>query len=324
MEIMQRRLLNDFQRDFPLVPEPFLAIAERLGVTESEVLTRLAYFQIEGRISRVGVVFRPNTVGVSTLAALAVPERLLAQTAKIVNAFPEVNHNYEREHAYNLWFVITAGDAGRLQQVLTEIESATGLNPLYLPLEREYHIDLGFDLNGGNGIGRPFAGPVSPSREPGAPERDHTLLASLQDGFPLVSRPFSRIGVRSGLSEDEVIARLRDWVESGVARRIGIVVRHHELGWRANAMAVWDVPDERVDEIGERMARQPIVTLCYRRPRRLPDWRYNLFCMIHGRDPQFVRGQVEALRIACELDETPHQVLFSRQRFKQTGARYAA
>lgn len=148
------------------------------------------------------------------------------------------------------------------------------------------------------------------------------LLAAIQDGLPLVSRPYAEIGRRAGLSEAEVIERLRLWLETGVIKRLGVVVRHRKLGYRANAMVVFDVPDERVSEIGHRLATFACVTLCYRRPRRGEGWPYNLFCMIHGKDRATVEAQVEALAIACGLDEIPRAVLFSRRCFKQRGAVY--
>lgn len=324
MNDVQTRLLNEFQRCFPLEPEPFRVIAARLGVAEPEILGLLARCQAEGRVSRVGVVFRPNVVGVSTLAALQVPEPDLPAVAGLVSGLPEVNHNYEREHRFNLWFVVAAPDAERLREALGAIETRTGLQPLVLPLLREYHIDLGFDMRHGAGAHLRAAHQPGSAVETLPGEDEPALVAAVQSGFPLVSRPFAEIGARAGMSEDGVIARLRAWVESGVARRIGIVVRHHELGYRANAMVVWDVPDGGVDQAGRCVARQPFVTLCYRRPRRLPDWRHNLFCMIHGRDRDTVLRHVEILRQLCALGERPHEVLFSRQRFKQTGARYAA
>jgi siroheme decarboxylase len=140
------RLLNDFQRDFPLTPRPFARIAEKLGVTEDEVLERLDDLRDRGAISRVGAVVRPNTAGASTLAAMAVPAARLDEVAAIVNAEPAVNHNYEREHEINLWFVVTAADAAGVQEVLKRIGRKTGLPALDLPLERAFHIDLGFDL----------------------------------------------------------------------------------------------------------------------------------------------------------------------------------
>lgn len=141
-----KRLLNDFQRDFPLEPRPFARIAETIGVAEDEVLTCLADLRDRGMVSRVGAVIRPNTIGTSTLAAMAVPPERLDEIAAVVNAEPAVNHNYEREHEINLWFVVAAADAAGLQEVLKRIERRTGLPVLDLPLEEAFHIDLGFQL----------------------------------------------------------------------------------------------------------------------------------------------------------------------------------
>jgi len=143
---IDRRLLDDYQHDFPLDPQPFATIAEQLGVDEAKVIERLAYLKRFGALSRVGPVLRPNRVGASTLAALAVPPDRLEDVAARVSAFAEVNHNYEREHEYNLWFVITAPDRAAVDRVLGEIAVATGLVPLDLPMLEDYFIDLGFSL----------------------------------------------------------------------------------------------------------------------------------------------------------------------------------
>lgn len=143
---LDRRLLNDFQQDFPLSSTPYADMARSLSVTEEEVLVRLHELKQAGAISRVGAVVRPNTVGVSTLAAIAVPPEKLEAVAAIVNGYAEVNHNYEREHRINLWFVATAPDAARLRTVLDEITLRTGYEVLSFPLIEDYHIDLGFDL----------------------------------------------------------------------------------------------------------------------------------------------------------------------------------
>jgi siroheme decarboxylase len=152
---------------------------------------------------------------------------------------------------------------------------------------------------------------------------DRRLIAAVQDGLPLVPRPFAAIGEALGLSEDQVIAALGRLLADGVIKRLGIIVRHHELGYRANAMVVWDVPDGCVGDVGRLLATLPFVTLCYRRPRRLPDWPYNLFCMIHGRDRAAVEGQIVRASEASGLVDMPRAVLFSGRRFKQRGARYA-
>ena len=143
---LEQQLLNEFQHGIPLTPTPFGDIARQLGVYETTVLETFQRLQTEGVISRIGAVFRPNRIGASTLAAMAVPEDELDEVAAIVNGFIEVNHNYEREHEYNLWFVVTADDEDRLRRVLGEIETACGCPLLDLPLQNEFFIDLGFDL----------------------------------------------------------------------------------------------------------------------------------------------------------------------------------
>ena len=142
----EKALLDGFQRGFPLVPRPYAAVAERLGTTEAELLAMLRRLRDAGAVGRVGAVVRPGTVGASTLAAMAVPPERLDAVAALVSARPEVNHNYEREHRYNLWFVVTAPSRDRVAAVLREIAAAAGLPVLDLPLAREYRIDLGFPL----------------------------------------------------------------------------------------------------------------------------------------------------------------------------------
>lgn len=153
-------------------------------------------------------------------------------------------------------------------------------------------------------------------------DMDRRVLAAIQGGLPLVARPYAEIGARVGLAEGEVIARLARLQQSGVIRRFGVVVRHHEVGYGANAMVVWDVPDDTVTDLGRCLAGFDFITLCYRRPRRLPQWRYNLYCMIHGRDRAEVLAHLEWMVNHCGLRALPHAVLFSRRRFKQRGARY--
>jgi len=157
---------------------------------------------------------------------------------------------------------------------------------------------------------------------PGLDEADRRLLAAIQDGLPLVSRPFAEIGARLDLSESEVMARLQQLQTRRVIRRFGVVVRHHEVGYGANAMVVWDVPDEQVRELGRCLAEFDFITLCYRRPRHLPQWRYNLYCMIHGKTREDVLSNLEWMVNRCGLHGLTHEVLFSLRRFKQRGAMY--
>ncbi|MEJ1297702.1 MAG: Lrp/AsnC family transcriptional regulator [Candidatus Sedimenticola sp. (ex Thyasira tokunagai)] len=146
MNDLEKRLLNEYQKGFPLTPSPYADIATKLGTSEALVLQILSRLQELGVISRIGPVFKPKRVGVSTLVAMAVPEEQLEAVAEQINNYTEVNHNYEREDRYNLWFVVTASDKTHLQTVLAEMEHQTGYNLLNLPLEKQFHIDLGFPL----------------------------------------------------------------------------------------------------------------------------------------------------------------------------------
>jgi DNA-binding Lrp family transcriptional regulator len=143
---LERRLLGEFQRDFPLTSRPFAALGDRLAIGEAEVLERLRRQQEQGVISRIGAVLTPHRAGWSTLAAMSVPANELDEVAALVSGYPEVNHNYEREHQLNLWFVIAASSRDRVAAVMAEIEYWTGLEVLDLPLEEAYRLDLGFPL----------------------------------------------------------------------------------------------------------------------------------------------------------------------------------
>jgi len=143
---LEKRLLNDFQHDLPLSATPYADMAAQLGVSENEVLNTVRKLQHDGVISRVGPVFTPNRIGVSTLAAMSIPPQELECVARIISAFPEVNHNYERDHEFNLWFVVTASSEEHLEIVLHEIEQHAGYPLMSLPMLEDYFIDLGFKL----------------------------------------------------------------------------------------------------------------------------------------------------------------------------------
>jgi DNA-binding Lrp family transcriptional regulator len=147
-------------------------------------------------------------------------------------------------------------------------------------------------------------------------------LAALQPGLPLVSRPYHALAQSLGLSEQTVLERLQQGLQQGIVKRLGVIVRHRELGYRANAMVVWDIPDGEVSAVGRMLATESGVNLCYRRPRRLPDWPYNLFCMMHGRQREQVLERIERLRAERNLTAYPCNALFSTRCFRQRGAYY--
>ncbi len=143
---LQEKLLNNFQKNFPISPTPYADIADDLGITEAEVLETLNELKTVGIISRIGPVFQPHSLGTSTLATMEIPQSKLTEIANYISNLSEVNHNYEREHKFNLWFVITVLTIEHLQNTLTKIEHNTGFKVLSLPMLASYHIDLGFEL----------------------------------------------------------------------------------------------------------------------------------------------------------------------------------
>ncbi len=150
------------------------------------------------------------------------------------------------------------------------------------------------------------------------------LLSAIQQGLPIAPRPYAELGEQLGLSELEVLERLTLLQQSGLIKRLGLIVKHRKLGYQANAMVVWDIPDEQVSWFGQSMSNFEFVNLCYRRPRHGNAWPYNLYCMIHGKSRDTVLQQIELLTQTCQLQTYPKAILFSRRCFKQRGAIYPA
>ena len=311
-----RRLLDEFQRDFPLVSQPFAVIAKALDLTEAEVIARLAHLQAAGTIARVGGTVRPNTAGASTLAALSVPAHRIDEMADLVSAEPGVNHSYLREDGWNLWFVATAPDAAGLAASLARIRARTGLHVLSLPLLRAFNIDLGFRLTGA----RAALGTDGAVDDAALVDADRPLLQAMSQGLPLVPQPFAALAQRLDMTEAHVLNRLAVLSAARILTRIGVIVRHRAIGWAANAMVVWDVPHAAMEPAGQALAALPGVTLCYQRQTVPGLWHHGLFSMIHG------QSRAEALAVLATATALPalagvdHRVLFSTRCFKQTGA----
>ncbi|MCG6936884.1 MAG: AsnC family protein [Gammaproteobacteria bacterium] len=153
-------------------------------------------------------------------------------------------------------------------------------------------------------------------------ENDRALIKAIEHGLPVVSHPYAEIAKQLQSTEQEVMARLQRLMDAGAIKRYGVVVRHKELGYKANGMVVWNIPDDKVAELGMCIGKYSCVTLSYRRPRRLPQWPYNLFTMVHGSSREGVREKVDEIISNCKLQDIEHTILFSTRRFKQRGASY--
>ena len=312
-----RRLLDEFQRDLPLVPRPFAAIGTALAAGEGDVISRLEQLRARGMIARVGATVRPNTAGASTLAAMAVPEERIEEVAALVGAEPGVNHSYLRDDEWNLWFVATAPDADALAASLGRIGGATGLRVLDLRLVRPFNIDLGFRLDAGARSAMPEA---RATRLAVLEPADRPILQALTEGLPLVPRPFAAVALRIGRPEAEVIARVAALSGAGILTRVGVIVRHRAIGWAANAMVVWDLPEDRIEAAGKALARLCGVTLCYQRLTVPGLWDFPLYSMIHARSRAEAEGILAEAAALPDLAGARHRALFSLRCFKQTGA----
>ncbi|MHC8495030.1 siroheme decarboxylase subunit beta [Thalassospira sp. SM2505] len=155
-------------------------------------------------------------------------------------------------------------------------------------------------------------------------ELHHRLIEQLRDGLPICPQPYAVIANTLGITEEGVISALDQLIENGLVNRFGMILHHRALGYQANAMCVFDVPDPMAADIGQAMARLPYVTLCYRRERVAGVWPFNLYCMIHGRDKHTVRAQIRHMTARLDLCDMPQKVLFSKRCFAQRAGKYGA
>ncbi|MES3517041.1 MAG: Lrp/AsnC family transcriptional regulator [Natronomonas sp.] len=321
-------IIDGYQSGFPIERRPFDAVADALGIAPEEALRRVRSLHESGLFRRFGAVLNPPVIGASTLAAVRAPEDQFETIAETINGYRQVNHNYRRNHEWNMWFVVTAGSLSRRDEILSEIESQTGCRVLNLPMLTDFYIDLEFPVVNGDRFARESidstdvsATRITETAAANLSALDRSILLEIQDGVPLTLTPYADIAAAVGAPVDSVLESITRLKETGCIKRVGCVVNHIATGFDANCMVVWNVPDEQLDAIGETVGQLPYVTLCYHRPRRPElDWEYNLFTMIHGRDPEAVEAKIDELAEA--YIPVDHERLHSTATLKQTGARY--
>jgi DNA-binding Lrp family transcriptional regulator len=322
LDVVDRKLLNQLQSDFPLVAQPFAALAERLGISEEEVLERARALRESGVLRHLSAIFDVYRVGYrSTLVAFSVPEQRLEVAAGVVSAHPGVSHNYGREHEYNLWFVLALPRSADLESEVVRLAGEAGATKHHiLPALKLYKIDVEFDMvNGEGNQGQRSQRPKGPRRELTAEEID--LVRAFQEDLPLVSRPFAETAAGLGISEDQLLARAEALREEGIMRRFAAVLRHRVAGFTANGMTCWIVAEERLDEAGARFASYPQVSHCYRRP-TFDDWPYNVFTMIHAQTREKCEETVRKIAADVAIDE--YAILYSHTEYKKERVKYYA
>ncbi|RLJ70843.1 DNA-binding Lrp family transcriptional regulator [Hydrogenivirga caldilitoris] len=313
--MLREELLKEIQSNIPIVSRPFKYLGERLGVDEGEVIKAVKSLKEEGIIRQVSPIYDTKAAGYdSSLVAFKVPRDRILEVAKLVNTHPGVSHNYEREHDFNLWFTLAVPPDGEMSleetvSLLAKLGKVEGY--VVLRTLKTYKIGVKLDYK-----------ELTEREEVKIQDRKKTQLTELekevirvsQKDIPLVEAPFAELAKTLGVTEEEFLQTLRVLQNKGVMRRFSAILFHRRAGFRANGMAVWRVPEDRIDQIGIHLASYKSVSHCYWRTTN-QHWSYNLFSMIHGKTKEEVLSFVE--KVGEEVGIYDRETLFSTREFKK-------
>jgi siroheme decarboxylase len=338
MDGLDRQLLNQVQTSFPVEARPYLILAKLTNSTEQEAWQRVQALRQQGIIRRLGGVFDSHRLGYkSTLCAAKVPEDKIQPLADLLLSIPGVTHNYLRNHNYNMWFTLIAPSLHEVEKILNQVKEVLGSGEVYsLPATRLFKISVDFDFNAekegldtdslqeqdreNEQVFSPGAWSNGKKPEPyPVDEKDKAIIRVLQGDLPSTLTPFTDLARELGWEERVLLARTEKLLNCGIIRRFGAVLRHQRAGFTANAMGVWQVPEEKVEEIGKVMASFREVSHCYQRP-TLPDWPFNLFTMIHGRSIKGCQVVMERISKATGIED--YNMLFSQKELKKSSMQY--
>jgi DNA-binding Lrp family transcriptional regulator len=328
LQDLDRELLNAVQWDFPLTEEPYAALAERMDLTERALRDRVARLKDLGVLRQLSAIFDTRALGYnSALVAAKIDPDRVDEAAAVVSAHPGVSHNYKRNHAYNLWYTIAVPPGDSLDDHVDVLHRESGaLVTRKLPTLKLYKIGVKLDMTGATAADAraEVLEHEKPERRPDmvAPTLSALEIAAIgvvQEDLPLVERPFAAQGELIGCSESDVLDMLRSFKERKLMRRFAAVMNHRNAGFKANAMGVWAVPEEELEELGPAMAGFAAVSHCYRRP-TYDDWPYSVFTMVHGRTARDCEATVEAIRAETGVDE--FALLWSIKEYKKVRVRY--
>ncbi|SNZ14203.1 Lrp/AsnC family transcriptional regulator [Hydrogenobacter hydrogenophilus] len=313
------KILKIIQQDLPLVSRPFLTLAESVGITESELLKTIEKLVDDGVVREIAPIYDSKMLGYdSALVAFKVPQDKLQMVADFVSSCPTVSHNYERTHPFNLWFTLAVPpDTLSLEDVVRLMAERTGtLDYLVLRAVRTFKIGVRLDYESAH-----EKESVGFTHKPYKPLKEHEkeVVRVVQGRMPLTERPFFEYAQMLGMKEEELLNLLKDLKERGVLRRISAVLYHRRAGFVANAMSVWNVSEDRVEDVGNFMAGFKGVSHCYERTTG-ESWRYNLFAMMHGRSEEELYNLAKHISQEKGLDD--YALLFSTKEFKKRRIKY--
>ena len=321
LDDVDRRLLNLMQGSFPLDPRPYAAVAEQAQVTEAEVLARVQRLLDDRIVRQVTPIYDTRAFGYgSMLVAAKVDPEHPWRAATIINSHPGVSHNYLRNHDFNMWFTIAVEEdsALGLQGTLDVLQELTGAESIrQLPTLKLFKIRMDLEMEAGTEALASAAEVVEPAPDAKVPfdERDVAVVRATQGDLPVVSEPYAAAAAELGWSVQELLDHMDGMRERGLLRRVAAILFHRRAGFSANGMGVWKVPEERIGELGPRMAAYRGISHCYQRP-TYPDWPYSVFTMAHGRSKEECDAILDA--IARDIDGIEGRAtLYSSTEFKK-------
>jgi DNA-binding Lrp family transcriptional regulator len=326
MDDLDAAILNNLQNHFPILERPFAAIAKTVGLEEDEVLQRIRGFK-EGKVIRqISPIFDTKSLGYkSSLVAARYPEEKLDEAAEMINGHPGVSHNYRRNHFFNLWYTLAIPPTSELGlegtcDVLHNMSGAEATR--ILPTLKLFKIGVDLDASGKRSASaRGKAAYTDKSRGKAGPlsEEETRIISESQWDMEVISTPWQKPADAAGVEVERLLEVLRDLKTRGAMRRVAAVLFHRKMGYSANAMGVWAIPEERADEVGSIMASFRSVSHCYLRP-TYEDWPYNVFSMVHGKSKDECEEVLDS--IAKEIGISERTSLYSTKEYKKTRVQY--
>ena len=323
MDTLDKEILNEIQWTFPLVQQPYTEMAKKFKLSEDQLVQRLVELKKTGVIRQLSAIFDTRKLGYkSALIAMSIEPEKLDYVANQVNKHPGVSHNYERNHEYNLWFTLAVSPGSDLKTEVDKFSKLSGIKKTrLLPTIKLFKIGVKLDMVEGK------AAEVKPTEEKKkirnvefvATEEDKEYIRELQKDLEITNRPFLKSAQKLGVTEEQLLAKTKYYEEIGVMRRFAAILRHRDAGFIANGMIVWNVPTQKIEEIGSKLGAFPQVSHCYQRP-VYQDWPYNVFSMIHCKS----QGDAETMakEIQKQIGVDDYRILFSSREFKKTRVEY--
>ena len=320
LDDLDKRLLNLMQGKFPIAQRPYQHVATEAGITEQEAIDRVSHLQDERIIRQVTPIFDTRALGYSSmLVAAKVDAENPWRAANIINAHPGVSHNYLRNHEFNIWFTIATEPDSKLglDGTLEALAKEAGAESVrQLPTLKLFKIRMDLEMEGGTDAlakAVEVAPPAETERQP-YDEFDIAVIRATQGDMPVIPEPYAPAATELGITQTRLLTHLEQMRERRILRRVAAILFHRRAGFSANGMGVWKVPDDRIMELGPKMAAFRGISHCYERP-TYQDWPYSIFTMAHGRSKEECDAILDSIASETGIDE--RATLYSSTEFKK-------